>query len=158
MKDPLRQYTSKEDILEEESSFEVLVADTLPIDLSYEAISTGDKLPQHLSYEELSTVDTLPQYPSPEESSDKTPRSHDVSPIEVSDKDPLFHNISSQEDFKHPKEANTFATSLRAAMQWCDDVTNRPDNIITNFKSQIPFFITLGAIIILLWILRFIYG
>ena len=64
-----------------------------------------------------------------------------------------------EEDYANaPHIGRSIGNALRAAMQWCDDVANEPNDIFTNFKSQLPFLMVVGGIIVLMWIVRFIYG
>lgn len=179
MKDLSESFYSKDDLLKDESSKDAFSQETLPNDLSPDELFpdetsldnpfeceddvTGNSQPDDLSFEDSIATETRPQDLSPENSS----TGEDRSTKEPSTEDKLFKGTSSQEedtetetenDSELPDIGYDIKKSLRAAMQWCDEVANRPDDIVTNFKSQLPFLIALAVIILFLWGLRLIYG
>ena len=145
MKELSGSSSSKEELLEDKSSKDVLSQETLPEDFSFEYGPVEETLPQDLSPADNSVGERLSEDPSSKDDSAKERLSEDLS-------------SEDDDDYETPHIGRDVAKSLRAAMQWCDEVANTPNDIFTNFKSQLPFLIVLGGIIILLWILRIIYG
>lgn len=159
--------SSREELLKDEPSKEVLCQETPSKDPPLDDLFPDEVLPEDLSFEfaDVFTRGTLAEDPSLEDgfttetiyqdlpSEDSTTEGHqppkDTSPGE---------NLKSEKDSKLPDIKRDIVKSLRAVMQWCDDTANAPNDIITNFKSQLPFIIGLGVVILLLWVLKFIYG
>ena len=156
MKELSGSSSSKEELLEDKSPKEVLSQETLP-----KEVLSQETLPEDFSFEYGSVEETLPQDLSPADNAVGERLSEDLPSKDDSAKERLSEDLSSEDDdddYETPHIGRDIAKSLRAAMQWCDEVANTPNDIFTNFKSQLPFLIVLGGIIILLWILRIIYG
>ncbi len=149
----------KEDLLKYEPSQDVLCRETLSKEHSPEDLFPDEALPEDLSFEDSFTTETISQDLSSENSSTAGDK-----PSNSSIGDKPSKDMSSEEDLESKKNAELpdirrdIVKFLRAVMQWCDDNANTSNNIITNFKAQLPFIIVLGVIILLLWVLKFIYG
>jgi hypothetical protein len=157
---------SKEELLKDDPSKDALSRETLPKDLSLDELLPDETLLENFSFEfeDVFAEGTLPEDLSFENGFATEMVSQDLSSENSSARDKPSKDTSSQEDLATEKDpefpdiGHDIKKSLRAMMQWCDDVANTPDNIITNFKSQLPFIIVLGVIILVLWVLRLIYG
>ena len=118
----------------------------LPPDF-FEYGSLEETPPQDLSSADSTIGEKLPKDLPPKDDRDKIARGL------------LFEEEEEEEyDTDAPHIRDGIVKALRAAMQWCDDVANEPNDIFTNFKSQLPFLMVVGGIILLMWIVRFIYG
>lgn len=141
MQELSRSSSAKEEISEDRSlkethiedfSFEYgLPGETLPKDLSSE-----DDFSDHIPVEDLSLEDDFSQ--------------EELADTNWSDDD--------DEDAETTHLGHTMKSSLRAALEWCDEVANRQDDFITNFKSHLPFVVVVFLAILLLWALRIFYG
>lgn len=63
-----------------------------------------------------------------------------------------------EEDVESVPIRQSIKSSLRAAVAWCDEITNSQDDFLTNLKSHLPFVVIVGIIILALWALRIFYG
>ena len=159
--------SSREELLKDEPSKEVLCQETpskdpllddlfsdesLPEDFSFEFkdVFAGGTLAEDPSLEDGFTTETIYQdLPSEDGATERHQPPKHTSPRE---------NLEREKNSQLPDIKRDIVKSLRAVMQWCDDKANAQNDIIANFKSQLPFIMALGVIILLLWILKFIYG
>ena len=158
MKELSGSFSSREELLEDESSKDVLSQETLPKDLLPEELFSEETPPQDLSYEDVFAIETLPQDLSSEDS-----LAEEILPQDLSYEDGLAEetpseDLSSEEDSETPDTEPNLVRTFRAAMQWCDEVANKPTDIVSNFKSHLPLLVALVVIILLLWGLRIFYG
>ncbi len=143
MKELSGSFSSREELLEDESSEDVLSRETLPKELLPEDLFPEETLPQDLSSEDSLAEETLLQDLSYEDGlAEETPS----------------EDLSSEEDSETPDTEPNLVRTFRAAMQWCDEVANKPTDIVSNFKSHLPLLVALVVIILLLWGLRIFYG
>jgi hypothetical protein len=159
-----------EETLPKDLSFDEFPDETLPKDLSFEFedVSVGD-----LPFEDGFATETASDKSStggdpllPTENivtlsvseSQRSPSKE--SPVEAKPfREPLPQDDPETEtDLELPDIGQEIKKSLRAAMRWCDEVANTPNDFITNLKSQIPFFVVIGIIILLLWTVRLFFG
>lgn len=158
----------KEESLNDESSHDVFCRETPSKDLPFKDLLPDEALPEDLSFEfedifakgslaeDLSledgfTTETIHQDLSSENSSTEG----DKPSLHTSSEENL---VSGEKDSELPDIRRDIVKSLRSVMQWCDDMANAENDIVTNFKSQLPFLIGLVVVILLLWVLKFIYG
>ena len=161
------ELSSREELLKDEPSKEVLCQETPSKDPPLDDLFSDEALPEDFSFEfeEVFARGTLAEDPSLEDGFTTEVIYQDL-PSEdgaTEGHQPPKHtlpgeNLESEKDSQLPDIRHNLAKSLRAAMQWCDDTANAPNDIIANFKSQMPFIIGLGVLILLLWVLKFIYG
>jgi hypothetical protein len=159
--------SSREELLKDEPSKEILCQETPSKDLPFDDLFSDEALPEDLSFEfeDVYAGGTLEEDPSPKDrltpgtiyqdlpSEDRTTEGHQP-PKHTSPEE----NLESEKDSKLPDIKRDIVKSLQAVMQWCDDKANDQNDIITNLKSQMPFIIGLVVVIVLLWVLKFIYG
>jgi hypothetical protein len=154
-----------EDVLSHETElkdfpFEEGLAIQTPLgELPFRDSSLQEMLPQDFCFEYGSLEETPLQDLSSADDSvgEKLPK--DLPPKD--DEDTLSEGLPSgeeEDDADAPRIGHDIVNAFRAAMQWCDDVANEPNDIFTNLKSQLPFLIVVAGMILLLWIARFIYG
>lgn len=126
--------------------------ETLPEDLSFELedVFAKENLAEDSSYEDGFTTETIHQ----DLSSANSSTGGDKPSLHTSSEE----NLEREKDSELPDIRHDIVKSLRSVMQWCDDMANAPNDLVTNFKTQLPFIIGLGVVILLLWILKFIYG
>jgi len=115
----------------------------LPQDLSYEDVFAEETDPQYLLYEDVFAEETVPQ---------------DLSPEDGLAEETLSEDLSYEDDLEAPDTESNFVRSFRAAMQWCDEVANRPADIVTNLKSHLVLIVVLVVIILLLWVVKIFYS
>lgn len=162
--------SSKEEAVKGEPSNDIFCQKTPSKDLPFEDLFPDEALPEDLSFEfeDVFAKGSLAEDPSLEDGITTETIHQDLSSENGStgaDK-PFMHtlhtpseeNLVSEKDSELPDIRRDIVKSLRSVMQWCDDMANTQNDIITNFKSQLPFIIVLGVIILLLWVLKFIYG
>jgi hypothetical protein len=159
---------SPEDVLSHETQledfpFEESLTTQTPLEeFPFRDSSSQEMLPQDFSFEYGSLEETPLQDLSFADDSVGEKLSKDLPPKD--DRDKLSKGLSFEEEEEEedyadaPHIGHDIVKAFRAAIQWCDDVANEPNDIFTNFKSQLPFLIVVGGIILLLWIVRFIYG
>jgi hypothetical protein len=163
----LSQDELPEDVLSHETEledfpFEEGLAIQTPLGEPFRDSSPQEMLLQDFSFEYGSLEETPPQDLSSADNSAGEKLSKDL-PLK-DDRDRLSKGLPSEEEEEEEDDADvphighTIGNAFQAAMQWCDDVANEPNDIITNVKSQLPFLIVVAGIILLLWIVRFIYG
>jgi hypothetical protein len=156
---------SPEDVLSRETQLEDFpFEEGLATQTPLEELPFRDSSPQEMyfSFEYGSLEEAPPRDLSSADNSvgEKLPK--DLLPRD--DRDKLSYGLPFEEEEEEEYDADTphighgIGEAFRAAMQWCDDVANEPNDIFTNFKSQLPFLIVVGGIILFLWIVRFIYG
>ena len=177
---------SPEDVLSYETQLEDfpfeegLAAQTPLEELPFRDSSPQEMLPQDFSFEYGTLEEAPPQDFSFEYSSLEEAPTQDFSSTDNSvgenlskdlpskdDRDKLAKGLlpeeedgeDGEEDYADaPHIGHSIGNAFRTAMQWCDDVANEPNDIFTNFRSQLPFLMVVGGIILLMWIVRFIYG
>lgn len=174
MKDLSGSFSSTDDLLEDNPPVDALSQETLPKELSsdetlldnpfeVEEVPARSRQPDDLSsIEDGLAIDAIPQDLSPENSSTVGDRSTKEAPFE----DKSFKGTSSQqadpesetETGSEPDMGHNIKKSLQSMLQWCEEVSNRPDDIVTNFKSQLPFLIVLAVLVLFLWGLKLLYG
>jgi hypothetical protein len=158
--------SSREELLEDEPFEDVLSREKLPKELSPEELFPEETLPEDLSleFEDSFATETVPKDLPDQDRSTGDKLSEDLPAQDRSTGDSLSEDLSPEKDRETEKDPEApdigrdIAKSLRAAMQWCDDVANKPNDLMTNFRSQMPFFVILVVIILLLWVLKIIYG
>jgi len=159
MKELSGSFSSEETLLEDLSPEELFPEETLLEDLSPEELFPEETPPEDLSYEDVFAIEILPQDLSSEDSLAEETLPQDLSSEDsLADEETPSEDLSSEEDFETPDTEPNLVRTFRAAMQWCDEVANKPTDIVSNFKSNLPLFVALVVIILLLWGLRIFYG
>jgi hypothetical protein len=139
----------------------------LPSDTPLKDLSSDDGSPKAIPLDDFSFEYGLPSdTPSKDLSSDdgspKATQTEDLSLEDDTSREGLFEEDQSEEDEDTYEDTipirHSLKSSWRAAIEWCDEVTNTQDDFITNFKSHLPFVVVLAIIILLLWVLRIFYG